>query len=69
MDKNITSPTSVSYTHLKEAFNPFNKIYTKENLRDFLAKLSSNIDETAGIDVYKRQALDFWLREQISTKT
>ena len=34
----------------KEAFNPFNRIYTKENLRDFLAKLSSNIDETAGIE-------------------
>ena len=34
----------------KEAFKPFNKIYTKENLRDFLSKLSSNIDQTAGIE-------------------
>ena len=34
----------------KEAFRPFNKIYTKENLRDFLSKLSSNIDQTAGIE-------------------
>ena len=34
----------------KEEFKPFNKIYTKENLRDFLSKLSTNIDQTAIIE-------------------
>ncbi|WP_219809461.1 ImcF-related family protein, partial [Campylobacter concisus] len=36
----------------KEAFKPFNKLYTKEHLRDFLSKLISNIDQTAGIETW-----------------